>query len=77
MLRELERMQIDDRWVARLESMRLAIKEHVVKEEGPLFDAAVRMFSTDELYDLGRRFEEAKPKGLLGDISTKIAEVLG
>jgi iron-sulfur cluster repair protein YtfE (RIC family) len=77
MLRELKSMQMDDRWVARLESMRLAIKEHVVKEEGPLFDAAARMFSTAELFDLGRRFEEAKPKGLLGDIGTKIAEVLG
>jgi hypothetical protein len=48
-----------------------------VKEEGPLFDAAARMFPADELFDLGRRFEGAKPKGLLGDISTKNAEVIG
>lgn len=77
MLRELKGMRVDDRWFARLESMGLAIRDHVAKEEGPIFEAAARMFSTDELLDLGHRFVEAKPKGLLGDIGTTIAESFG
>jgi hemerythrin superfamily protein len=50
----------DPRFVAKLQVFRDIVLSHIEEEEGTVFDIAARVLGTDDLQDLGQRFEDAK-----------------
>ncbi len=61
---ELEATDVtDEQWGAKFKVMKENIEHHIEEEEGEMFDAARKVFSTDELAELGGRMAELKKLG--------------
>lgn len=50
----------EDIWVAKIRVIRENVEHHIEEEEDKLFPAMQQKMSSDELIDLGSRYEEAK-----------------
>ncbi len=50
----------DKRWMAKLKVIKENVKHHTEEEEGKIFDMANKAFSTEDLEDMAKRFQNAK-----------------
>jgi hemerythrin-like domain-containing protein len=61
---ELEQTDVtDETWTAKFKVMKENIEHHIEEEEGDMFKQARRVFSDDELEQLGARMMELKKLG--------------
>ena len=61
---ELEATDVsDETWMAKFKVMKENIEHHIEEEEGDMFEQARRVFSDEELEELGARMMELKKLG--------------
>lgn len=61
LLHELDRMAASEpQWLAKLQSLKSAVEQHVHQEEGPVFAKARTLLSDTEARELAERFARAK-----------------
>jgi hemerythrin HHE cation binding domain-containing protein len=59
----------DERWGAKFKVLKENIEHHVKEEEGEMFAAARKVFSEQELEELGERMERMKDKTLTSSLT--------
>lgn len=61
LLNELDHMTVSDpQWRAKLQSLKVAVEQHVHQEEGPVFAKARTLLTETQARELGERFDRAK-----------------
>jgi hypothetical protein len=60
----------DERWGAKFKVLKENIEHHVEEEEGEMFAAARKVFSEQELDELGERMERMKNESLTASLTT-------
>ena len=60
----------DERWGAKFKVLKENIEHHIEEEEGEMFKTARRVFSEQELEELGEQMEKMKNETLTASLST-------
>ena len=70
LVNELEEMvENDERWGAKFKVLKENIEHHIEEEEGEMFAAARKVFSEQELAELGERMERMKNETLTASLT--------
>jgi len=65
-----EMVENDERWGAKFKVLKENIEHHVEEEEGEMFKTARKVFSDQELEELGERMEKMKNETLTASLTT-------
>ena len=65
-----ELVENDERWGAKFKVLKENVEHHIEEEEGEMFKAARKVFSEQELEELGERMEKMKNETLTASLTT-------
>jgi hemerythrin-like domain-containing protein len=60
LLSELEKEQVDGKWISKMSSMKEQVSHHIEKEENELFEKAVDILDEDEIDMIGESIYQLK-----------------
>lgn len=62
LMRQLDRNGMSERWVAKMTVLKEVVEHHAEEEENGVFKESRRLFSGDELSEMGQEFQKTKSR---------------